>query len=84
MDSPYSCPLFKRRDRIVTVGIYIRVSTEEQVRDGFSISAQREKLKAYCVAQDWDNFKFYVDLIKCMGFNHINYFVDGVPYFVNI
>jgi DNA invertase Pin-like site-specific DNA recombinase len=31
------------------------------VRDGFSISAQREKLKAYCVAQDWDNFKFYVD-----------------------
>ncbi|MCU5128210.1 recombinase family protein [Bacillus cereus] len=45
----------------MTVGIYIRVSTEEQVRDGFSISAQREKLKAYCVAQDWDNFKFYVD-----------------------
>lgn len=46
---------------MVTVGIYIRVSTEEQARDGFSISAQREKLKAYCVAQDWDNFKFYVD-----------------------
>ncbi|MGQ0422419.1 recombinase family protein, partial [Bacillus sp. HC-Mk] len=45
----------------MTVGIYIRVSTEEQARDGFSISAQREKLKAYCVAQDWDNFKFYVD-----------------------
>lgn len=45
----------------MTVGIYIRVSTEEQVRDGFSISAQREKLKAYCVAQDWDKFKFYVD-----------------------
>ncbi|PED44857.1 recombinase family protein [Bacillus cereus] len=45
----------------MTVGIYIRVSTEEQVRDGFSISAQREKLKAYCIAQDWDSFKFYVD-----------------------
>lgn len=45
----------------MTVGIYIRVSTEEQARDGFSISAQREKLKAYCVAQDWDSFKFYVD-----------------------
>ncbi|MEH7216186.1 recombinase family protein [Bacillus toyonensis] len=45
----------------MTIGIYIRVSTEEQVRDGFSISAQREKLKAYCVAQDWDSFKFYVD-----------------------
>ncbi|ASN69614.1 recombinase family protein [Bacillus paranthracis] len=45
----------------MTVGIYIRVSTEEQVRDGFSISAQREKLKAYCIAQDWNSFKFYVD-----------------------
>lgn len=45
----------------MTIGIYIRVSTEEQARDGFSISAQREKLKAYCVAQDWDSFKFYVD-----------------------
>nr|WP_206773168.1 recombinase family protein [Bacillus cereus group sp. N6] len=52
---------FFKGERIVTVGIYIRVSTEEQVRDGFSISAQREKLKAYCIAQDWDNFKFYVD-----------------------
>lgn len=45
----------------MTVGIYIRVSTEEQARDGFSISAQREKLKAYCIAQDWTDFKFYVD-----------------------
>ncbi|MFI8709835.1 recombinase family protein [Bacillus sp. NPDC077411] len=45
----------------MTVGIYIRVSTEEQARDGFSISAQKEKLKAYCIAQDWDSFKFYVD-----------------------
>jgi site-specific DNA recombinase len=45
----------------MTVGIYIRVSTEEQVREGFSISAQREKLKAFCQVQDWDNYKFYVD-----------------------
>lgn len=45
----------------MTVGIYIRVSTEEQVKEGYSISAQRERLKAYCVAQGWDDFKFYVD-----------------------
>ncbi|MEH7462747.1 recombinase family protein [Bacillus thuringiensis] len=45
----------------MTVGIYIRVSTEEQARDGFSISAQREKLKSYCDSQDWFDFKFYVD-----------------------
>ena len=45
----------------MTVGIYIRVSTEEQVKEGFSISAQREKLKAFCLVQDWEDFKFYVD-----------------------
>lgn len=45
----------------MTVGIYIRVSTDEQVKDGFSISAQREKLKAYCKVHDWDDYKFYVD-----------------------
>ncbi|WP_341356676.1 recombinase family protein [Rossellomorea sp. y25] len=43
------------------VGIYIRVSTEEQAREGFSISAQREKLKAFCHIHDWDSYKFYVD-----------------------
>ncbi|UTG84507.1 recombinase family protein [Bacillus paranthracis] len=43
------------------VGIYIRVSTEEQAREGFSISAQREKLKAYCESRNWDDYKFYVD-----------------------
>lgn len=45
----------------MTVGIYIRVSTEEQVKEGYSISAQRERLKAYCVAQGWDDYKYYVD-----------------------
>lgn len=45
----------------MTVGIYIRVSTQEQAQEGYSISAQREKLKAYCIAQDWTDFKFYVD-----------------------
>lgn len=45
----------------MTVAIYIRVSTEEQVREGFSISAQREKLKAYCQVHDWTEYKFYVD-----------------------
>ncbi|MBC1663158.1 recombinase family protein [Listeria welshimeri] len=45
----------------MTVGIYIRVSTEEQVREGFSISAQKEKLKEYCALRGWKDFKFYVD-----------------------
>lgn len=41
--------------------IYIRVSTEEQAKEGYSISAQKQKLKAYCIAQDWDVCGFYVD-----------------------
>ncbi|ARK23606.1 recombinase family protein [Sporosarcina sp. P37] len=45
----------------MTVGIYIRVSTEEQAAEGYSISAQRERLKAFCVAQDYADYKFYVD-----------------------
>lgn len=45
----------------MTVGIYIRVSTQEQVQEGYSIPAQKERLTAYCTAQAWDNFKFYVD-----------------------
>ncbi|MEN2765726.1 recombinase family protein [Ornithinibacillus xuwenensis] len=45
----------------MTVGIYIRVSTEEQAKEGFSISAQRESLKSYCYSQGWHDFKYYVD-----------------------
>ena len=43
------------------VGIYVRVSTEEQAKEGYSISAQKEKLKAYCISQGWDSYKFYID-----------------------
>lgn len=41
--------------------IYIRVSTEEQAKEGYSISAQKQKLKAFCVAQDWDVVGIYAD-----------------------
>ncbi|MGM7719388.1 recombinase family protein [Metabacillus sp. Hm71] len=41
--------------------IYIRVSTEEQVKEGYSISAQKQKLKAFCIAQDWDVVGIYAD-----------------------
>lgn len=45
----------------MTVAIYVRVSTEEQAKEGFSISAQKEKLKAFCKVHDWNDYKFYVD-----------------------
>ena len=47
-------------ERIIT-GIYIRVSTEDQAKDGFSIHAQREKLTKYAEANDWDIHDYYVD-----------------------
>lgn len=41
--------------------IYIRVSTEDQAKDGFSIHAQREKLTKYAEANEWDIVDYYVD-----------------------
>lgn len=45
----------------MTVGIYIRVSTLEQAKEGYSIPAQKERLKAYCKAQGWNDYKLYID-----------------------
>ena len=47
-------------EKIITA-IYIRVSTEEQAKEGFSINAQTEKLKAYALAKDWGIYDFYID-----------------------
>jgi site-specific DNA recombinase len=33
--------------------LYVRVSTEKQAEEGFSLDAQRERLQAYCKAQGW-------------------------------
>ncbi len=43
------------------VGIYIRVSTEEQAKEGYSISAQKQKLKSFCISQDWEVAGLYAD-----------------------
>jgi site-specific DNA recombinase len=45
----------------MTVGIYIRVSTLEQAQEGYSIAAQKERLLAFCAAQGWTEYRFYVD-----------------------
>lgn len=43
--------------------LYIRVSTDKQATEGYSLEAQREKLAAYCTAQGWtvDDAHIYVD-----------------------
>lgn len=41
--------------------LYIRVSTEEQANEGYSINAQRERLTAYCHSQEWELYDYYMD-----------------------
>ncbi len=45
----------------VRAALYLRVSTAEQAQEGYSIDAQRERLKAYCVSQDWKIVGIYED-----------------------
>ena len=42
-------------------GIYIRVSTEEQAREGFSLGEQQEKLERLCNYKEFKIFKIYKD-----------------------
>ena len=41
--------------------IYIRVSTQEQAQEGYSVGEQKERLIAYCKAQGWLIADIYVD-----------------------
>lgn len=43
------------------VGIYVRVSTQEQAKEGYSIGEQTERLKTYCNAMNWNNNRVYTD-----------------------
>lgn len=41
--------------------LYIRVSTQEQAQEGYSVGEQKERLLAYCKAHDWGIADIYVD-----------------------
>ena len=41
--------------------LYVRVSTAEQFEAGYSVQEQTEKLKAYCLAMGWNDYKIYTD-----------------------
>jgi site-specific DNA recombinase len=45
----------------MSVGLYCRVSTEEQAASGFSIDHQQLRLKAFCESQGWNEFDLYID-----------------------
>ena len=41
--------------------IYVRVSTEEQAAEGYSIGAQKEMLQDYCIVEGWEVAGVYED-----------------------
>ena len=40
-------------------GLYIRVSTEDQAREGFSLKEQEERLRAMCQYKGYEVYKVY-------------------------
>ncbi|HHF58690.1 MAG TPA: recombinase family protein, partial [Thermoplasmatales archaeon] len=48
-------------ERKLKVAIYARVSTEDQAKEGFSLDAQLDKLRAYCKARGWKIAGEYID-----------------------
>ena len=49
------------KNNIKKAAIYIRVSTDAQAEEGYSIEAKKEQLAAYCVSKGIKNYEFYVD-----------------------
>jgi len=53
--------LIDKNRKNLSTGIYVRVSTEEQAQEGFSVRGQTEKLKSYALLKDWDIYDIYSD-----------------------
>ena len=43
------------------VAIYVRVSTDEQAKEGYSIPAQKERLRSFCESQGWEIVQEYIE-----------------------
>lgn len=43
------------------VAIYVRVSTQEQAKEGYSVGEQTDRLRKFCEAHDWIIVNVYVD-----------------------
>ncbi len=54
--------MLKQKDKkIKTAALYIRVSTDAQREEGYSIDAQKEMLEAYCTSRQIKHYSFYID-----------------------
>ena len=55
----------------INAGLYMRVSTEDQAREGFSLPEQKERLEAYCKFNDYNIVEYYKDAgISAKTVNH--------------
>ena len=46
---------------MMKTAVYVRVSTFEQAKEGYSIRAQIDKLKNYIQIKEWGFYKVYAD-----------------------
>lgn len=51
----------KLSNKIVRVALYIRVSTQEQVREGYSLKSQQQRLTEYCNDKGYKIIELYAD-----------------------
>lgn len=49
------------KDEKKIAGLYMRVSTEDQVNEGFSLPEQKERLKDYCKLKGYEIGDYYTD-----------------------
>lgn len=49
------------KDEKKIAGLYMRVSTEDQVNEGFSLPEQKERLEAYCKLKGYEIGDYYTD-----------------------
>ena len=49
------------KNEIKKAALYVRVSTHEQAKEGYSIQEQTERLKKYCQAMNWKIENVYTD-----------------------
>lgn len=45
----------------MNIAIYIRVSTEDQAKEGYSLQVQREYLESFAKREGYEVFKIYSD-----------------------
>ena len=51
----------KELTMFINTAIYVRVSTEEQATEGFSIHAQKDKLTKHVEVSDYNIVDYYID-----------------------